>query len=311
MRPKSRFYSGKRVQKAGGGKRLRRRRWGLRSIALAGAAVCLLVVVCGKTYSYFSAKDRQINQFELSELDFVIEEPAWEEPKVPIRPGDVLPKDPQIVNTGETDFVVRVKLQEMWTPKNQDSILPTQYNRDYVRFFAANQGGEGVDGGFPAQQLLNILQADRQLEEAQKNFALRLALTPNSSHSSVFWDDSRPNGWYRGSSQSSEWLYYNQIVAVNQRTEPIVQAVTIRTGEDLYSIDDIAADESLEGDAYSEALQAAYEEALKEYNDWLTKYDLEIYVYAETVQADAFAWRDAWGQDLPAGWDSNWGGVGP
>lgn len=48
--------------------------------------------------------------------------------------------------------------------------------------------------------------------------------------------------------------------------------------------------------------------AMEEYNRLLTQYDLDIYVYAEIVQADAFAWKAAWGDDLPQGWTETWGG---
>ena len=102
------------------GKRVLRRSWPRRSRAVAAAALCLVAVVCGRTYSYFSAKDKVVNRLDLSELDFVIEEPSWEEPDTPVRPGDVLTKDPQIDNTGETDFVVRVKLEEALSLLVQD-----------------------------------------------------------------------------------------------------------------------------------------------------------------------------------------------
>lgn len=303
---------GKRLLRRQGGKRLRPGRWTLRTAALAGAGLCLLAAICGRTYSYFSAKDQQVNQFELSQLEFVIEEPSWEDPEVPVRPGDVLPKDPQIVNTGETDLVVRVRIQEVWNPKDPASGLEQRINPGYVRYFAANQGGLGQDSTtFPAQQLLDILAGDSQLAEGQKNFALRLDLTPNAANPNpTYWDPANPNGWYRGvgsDGQPSEWLYYNRIVSPTDWTDPVFRAVTIRTGEDVYSIDDIAVDNTLTGEDYSQALEEAYAQQLAGYSDLLTQYDLDLYIYAETVQAEPFAWRDAWGDDLPAGWADSWG----
>ena len=288
------------------GKRVLRRSWPRRSVAVAAAALCLLAVVCGRTYSYFSAKDKVVNRLDLSELDFVIEEPSWEEPDTPVRPGDVLTKDPQIVNTGETDFVVRVKIQEVWVPKDPASTLQQLINPDYVRYFAADTGGEGEGGAFPAQQLLSILQADGQLDEGVKNFALRLDLTPNKTNpNTTYWAQDGTAGWYRGSTQNSEWLYYNQIVpADGGRTAPMFQAVTIRTAEDVWPLDAITL-------APGEDLTQAHAEQLAEYNKLLTQYDLELYVYAETVQADSFAWQDAWGTDLPQDWEDSWGGASP
>ena len=292
----------------------------MRSLAAAGAALCLLVAICGGTYSYFSGKDKVVNQLNISELDFVIEEPSWEEPDTPVWPGDVLPKDPQIVNTGEMPFVVRVKLQEVWTPKTAGSGRNDLINPDYVRFFASDSEKPAANTNFSAQQLLSILAADSQQTEESKNFALRLNLTSNQTNNHLFGLDADgigdmwtlADGWYRGQGadgQPSQWLYYNRIVPVAERTQPIFRAVTIRTGEDIYALEDIVlADDTLTGDAYSQALEQAYAEKLAEYNNLLTQYDLDIYIYAETVQAEPFAWQDAWGTDLPVGWESSWGG---
>ncbi len=302
MAGKRLLYTGKRVQKKTTGTRVRSKRRSPLPLAAAGAALCLLVVICGGTYSYFSGKDHVVNQLDISELDFVIEEPSWQDPDTPVRPGDVLPKDPQIVNTGETPFVVRVKLQEVWKPKKPNHTPNQLENPDYIRFFAADQGGLAANGAFTDHQLLTILQKDRQLEEQQKNFALRLALTPNKTNSNIdYWDPQGSGGWYRGSSPNSEWLYYNQIVPVTGRTAPVFRAVTIRTAEDVWPIETVTP-------GAGETLEQAYAGMLAEYNKLLTQYDLDIYVYAETVQANAFAWKDAWAGDLPAGWSITWGG---
>ncbi len=298
------------VQKADPKKALRKK-WGRRSLVVAAAAVCALVGISGMTYSYFSAKDQVVNELKTSDLDFEIQEPSWQEPDTPVRPGDVLPKDPLIVNTGQTDFVVRVKIEEVWTRKADaaESAEAPQSMIDpgYVRFFAANSGGEGADGAFPAQQLLNILQADQQIQEESKNFALRLNLMPNLQNpNTAYWNPENPNGWYRGKGvdgQPSEWLYYNRILQPAQQTDPVFRAVTIRRGQDLYSLEDIIP-------AEGEDAQTAYEKKLAEYNALLAEYDLDIYIYAETVQAEPFAWKDAWKSDLPAGWDVQWGGSG-
>ncbi len=293
--------AGKRLQKKTAGKRVQKRRRSPLPLAAAGAALCLLVVICGGTYSYFSGKDHVVNQLDISELDFVIEEPSWQDPDTPVQPGDVLPKDPQIVNTGEIPFVVRVKLQEVWTPKKESNAANRVENPGYIRFFAADQGGLGPDGAFTAQQLLDILQDDSQVGEGQKNFALRLALTPNRTNPSPYWDQNGTVGWYRGRAKDSEWLYYNQIVPVTGRTAPVFRAVTIRTAEDVWPIETVSL-------GTGETLEQAHARVLAEYNKLLTQYDLDIYVYAETVQADAFAWKDAWADDLPAGWEMTWGG---
>lgn len=282
-----------------GGKKAEKR---LRSLFPLAAMLCLLVVICGGTYSYFSGKDQVVNRLAMSGLDFVIEEPSWKDPDTPVRPGDVLPKDPQIVNTGETDFVVRVKIQEVWTPKNPAPMLQTLENLDYIRFFAANQGEAGADGSFTAQQLLDILRGDSQKEEGQKNFALRLSLIPNKTNPNPdYWDPQIQDGWYRGSSQGSEWLYYNRIVPAAGRTAPVFRAVTIRTAEDVWPLDKVSP-------GPDETLDQARAKAMEEYNKLLTQYDLDIYVYAEIMQADAFAWKAAWEDDLPQGWTETWGG---
>lgn len=292
-------YVGKHFRTAEEGKR----RWGWRFLAAACASLCVLAAVSSGTYSYFSSKDREQNHLEISELDFVIEEPSWEDPQTPVRPGDVLPKDPQIVNTGEMPFVVRVKIQEVWTPKGEGDGLTERLNPDAVRFFAADTGGLLDGGNFSSQQLLSILAADRQQQtEDGKNFALRQNLTPNKTNPHAeYWDPNGAAGWYRGSSQGSEWLYYNQVVPAGGRTAPVFRAVTVRTGEDCFPLDSISQEDGL-------TLEESYEKKLSEYNAFLTRYDLDLYVYAETVQAESFAWQGSWGDDLPAGWETAWGG---
>lgn len=290
MAGKHLLHDGKKVQKR------------LRSLFPMAAVLCLLVAVCGGTYSYFSGKDQVVNRLALSGLDFVIEEPSWKDPDTLVRPGDVLPKDPQIVNTGETAFVVRAKIQEIWKPKKPDLTQPTLENPDHVRFFAADKGGTGADGSFTAQQLLDILREDSQKEEGQKNFALRLSLIPNKTNPNPdYWDLLALDGWYRGSSPNSEWLYYNQVVHPAMRTAPVFRAVTIRTAEDVCPLDKVSP-------GPGETLEQARAKAMEEYNRLLTQYDLDIYVYAEIVQADAFAWKAAWGDDFPQDWTETWGG---
>ncbi len=287
-------YTRKPVQKRTAGIRRRPRRRNPLPLAAAGIAFCLLVIICSGTYSYFSAKDHVVNQLDLAELDFAIEEPSWQNPDTPVRPGDVLPKDPQIVNTGNIDFVVRVKIQEVWKPKKPDSGLSPMENPNYVRFFASNKNN------FSSQQLLDILQRDRQMEETQKNFALRLNLIPNKTNpNTAYWDPQIPQGWYRGKSKNSEWLYYNQVVPAAGRTSSVFQAVTIRTAEDVWPIEAVTP-------SADETLDQAHARALAAYNKRLSLYDLDIYVYAETVQADA--WKSVWADDLPVGWETRWGG---
>ena len=197
-----------------------------RNIALGSVAAALLIVVCVSTYSYFSAKDKKENAFPVSELTFEIEEPFWEEPNTPIKPGDVLPKDPQIVNTGSIPFVTRVRIEEVWTPKNgNDTSLQDMVNQDYVRYFSS-------DSQPSAQELLEILKQDKGMEEAKKRFVLRMNLTPNAK------------GWYRGSSANSEWLYYHKILKTGERTTPVFNAITIRTAEDFYKLANTSIDQA-------------------------------------------------------------------
>ncbi len=320
-----------------------------RNTILGGVAVCLLIAVCTSTYSYFSAKDKVVNKLDVSDLSFEIEEPNWEEPNTPVKPGDVLPKDPQIVNTGEISFVTRVRIEEVWTPKDTtDTTLETMKNKDYVRYLSYVPSTTQ-----PTQQeLLEILKEDEGKAEEQKQFALRLNL------------NAEQNGWYRGSSENSEWLYYNKILKTGERTTPVFNAVTIRTAEDFNklantnvsqtsvlndveaenarilsmnetptevtndtgtsgtstienttnnsAISNIASENTTElldmPTVLTDVIVDTYQTNIEDYNSMLAKYNLQIYVYAETVQASAFAWNDAWGDDLPSDWDSSWGG---
>lgn len=280
--------------------------FGRSGIVLAAALGCLLLTFTGMTYSYFSAKDHIVNEFDISKLTFEIEEPEWDPPDTPVKPGDILPKDPQIVNTGQIPFVVRARIQEVWTPKDTPE-APDAAMENYVRYFAANTDGDLADGvHFLPEKLLEILAGDKgKTADADHNFALEEHLTPNITNpNKEYWDQAKPGNWYRGSGLPTEegkdpspspWFYYDQIVDVGERTEPLFRAVTIRTAEDYLNRDDYESDE-------------AYKKALAEYNAKLAKYNLDIYVYAEPVQAEPFAWKDAYGEDLPVGWDAeHWG----
>ncbi|OUQ56111.1 hypothetical protein B5E58_11275 [Tyzzerella sp. An114] len=301
-----------------------------RNIVLSGVAVCLLIAVCTSTYSYFSAKDKIVNELDVSKLSFEIEEPNWEEPDTPVKPGDVLPKDPQIVNTGEISFVTRVRIEEVWTPKDTtDTTLNTMTNKDYVRYLAKMPQPTN-------QELLEILKTDQALSEEQKSFALRLNLNAEG------------NGWYRGNGEpgkKSEWLYYDKIVNIGGRTNPVFNAVTIRTAEDFNKLADTAVSQAavlseveaknakitddvqnstdtlaisnvVEETPQEETLDMptvltdvivdTYQTNIEDYNAMLAKYNLQIYVYAETVQANSFAWNDAWGADIPEACKTNW-----
>lgn len=303
-----------------------------RNIVLSGVAVCLLIAVCTSTYSYFSAKDKIVNELDVSKLSFEIEEPNWEEPNTPVKPGDVLPKDPQIVNTGEISFVTRVRIEEVWTPKDTtDTTLNTMTNKDYVRYLSYVPSTTQ-----PTQQeLLEILREDESRTEDKKRFALRLNL------------NAEQNGWYRGISEDSEWLYYDKIVDIGGRTNPVFNAVTIRTAEDFNKLADTAVsqaavlseveaknakitddvqnstdtlaisnvveetpqEETLDmPTVLTERIVDTYQSNIEDYNSMLAKYNLQIYVYAETVQASAFAWNKAWGYDIPKACETNWSG---
>lgn len=189
-------------------------------------------------------------------------------------------------------------------------------NADYVRYFAANKGFDVNNTSFSTQKLLEILSSDSQLPEEQKNFALRLNLKPNSTNTD-YWDSTLTNGWYRGTgSEKSEWLYYNKIVQPTERTEPVFRAVTIRTAEDFNNIEQstinqtallstLDESETLP-EVLTEQLESTYSANIEDYNTKLSQYNLEIYIYAETVQADSFAWEKEWGADIPTECLNGW-----
>lgn len=270
---------------------------------LAASAVCLVLAVTGGTYSYFTAADRVENKLVMSQLTFEIEEPEWEEPLTPVKPGDVLPKDLQITNTGEMDFVVRVRAQEVWTLK--DGVNPPaadqlpqlqQAMKDgtshLVRCFASNREGpfKGAD-----QELLNILKADKTRREGEKYFSLLPKLCPNEQNpAKEYWDSSKQGSWYRGKNQDSPWFYYDRIVKPGETTVPLFRAVAIRSAGDYFSyegVPDVAA---------VFAADPGYSQKASDYNSLLSKYNLDIYIYAETCQAESFAWDAQFKNDIPA-----------
>lgn len=247
--------------------------------------VCFLLGSINGTFSFFHVKDEVTNSFDLSQINFEIEEPHWEEPITPIKPGDILEKDPSIRNTGQIDFVARLRIEEVWTLKNPsmaDSDTPLKIvDPNYVRYYST------PEYSFTPQILLELLLADRMKAEVEKSFALLGNLNVESS------------GWYRGSLAGSPWFYYNKILKPTEVSAPIFRAVTIRMAEDYI--------------AQGSMTDAEYRNACMTYNSKLAKYNLDIIIYVETVQAEPWAWNDLWGadsanNDLPTGWDTlSWG----
>lgn len=237
------------------------------------------------TFSYFHAKDQAVNDFDTTQLQFEIEEPYWEEPLTPVKPGDVIEKDPQVRNTGALPFVTRIRIEERWTlkiPDHATAELPLQMvNEDYVRYYSV------PDRSFTSQSLLELLQLDQVKNEHDKSFTLLQYLNSESS------------GWYKGSSLNSPWFYYDRIIQPTEVSKPIFRAITIRTAQDYIPQDGMS--------------DAQYRELCIAYNTKLSKYNLNLIIYAETIQAEPWAWNDMWGadgsnSDLPIGWDTlNWG----
>lgn len=281
---------------------------------LAASAVCLVLAVTGGTYAYFTAADRVVNELDMSRLTFEIEEPEWEQPLTPVKPGDVLPKDPQITNTGEMDFVVRVRVQEVWTLK--DGVNPPAADQlpqlqqamkdetsQLVRYFASNREGpfKGAD-----QELLNILKADKTRREEEKYFSLLPNLRPNQQNpAKEYWDTNQQGSWYHGKEAGSPWFYYDQVVKPGETTVPLFRAVAIRSAGDYFSY------ESVPNVAAVFAADPGYSQNASAYNSLLSKYNLDIYIYAETCQAEPFAWGAQFKDDIPAEMAWQGGVTGP
>ena len=83
-----------------------------RSPALAAAIVAVfMLLVIVTTMAMFTSKDLITNTFEAGRLDIVLLEPNWKASNAKnIVPGDVVAKDPKIVNNDEVDAYVFLKV---------------------------------------------------------------------------------------------------------------------------------------------------------------------------------------------------------
>lgn len=81
-------------------------------LAVALAASMAVLAVGGSSLAYFTDTDNAHNEFTVGNVQINLEEPAWEAnpDHEDVYPGEALPKDPIVTNTGANPAVVRIKL---------------------------------------------------------------------------------------------------------------------------------------------------------------------------------------------------------
>ena len=81
-----------------------------RKILLLAAAVCLIAILAvGGTLAYFTDSDEAKNVFTVGNIDIELTEPEWVEAQS-VYPGQTLPKDPTVTNTGKNPCFVRLSV---------------------------------------------------------------------------------------------------------------------------------------------------------------------------------------------------------
>lgn len=79
------------------------------TVALAVALIAILA--CG-TLAYFTADDAAQNKISIGNVAIELQEPSWvEEDAEKAYPTQVIPKDPQVENTGANACFIRVKVE--------------------------------------------------------------------------------------------------------------------------------------------------------------------------------------------------------
>lgn len=78
------------------------------------AVILTLILIIGGILAYFTDVDTKVNKFTMGNVSISVDEPNWpgtvDTPVENIVPNDVIPKDPQITNTGSIDIYAFVKV---------------------------------------------------------------------------------------------------------------------------------------------------------------------------------------------------------
>ncbi len=69
----------------------------------------------GTSLAYFTDSKQAQNVFTIGNVDITLTEPSWPKELTPVYPGQILPKDPTVTNTGANPCFVRIALSGLDT----------------------------------------------------------------------------------------------------------------------------------------------------------------------------------------------------
>ncbi|MBQ7137489.1 MAG: hypothetical protein IJO39_00630 [Clostridia bacterium] len=97
-------------------------------ILLAALLVMVAILGVGGTLAYFTAEDEATNTFTVGNVKIDLIEPSWKEAK-DVYPGQVLPKDPTVTNTGNNPCYVRIKVEglDVFADDYEDAMIGLRY----------------------------------------------------------------------------------------------------------------------------------------------------------------------------------------
>ena len=82
-----------------------------KSMSLCLVVALAAVTVVGGSLAYFTAADKEQNDFTVGNVAIELQEPNWNaENATDMFPGQTMPKDPQVKNTGKNPAFIRVKI---------------------------------------------------------------------------------------------------------------------------------------------------------------------------------------------------------
>lgn len=90
-------------------------------IACVIAMVLIAALGIGATLAYLTDNDTAKNTFTAGKVKIDLVEPSWDEDKAQdLEPGDVIDKDPAIVNTGKNDAYMMIKVEGVKAMRDKD-----------------------------------------------------------------------------------------------------------------------------------------------------------------------------------------------
>ncbi len=247
-----------------------------RRVAGLGAGA-LAVTLVAATFAYYTSNASVDNLFHTSDYGWrTVEEFT---PEQTVEPGSKITKDVTVENTGGSDLVVRVKMEEKWVYDGEDDPFITLASSNDA-FHSVVFDGEADPNTYTATQAGVSGATDGQTAGDESVMYKLLSDSPN---------------WKLG---TDGYWYYTKLLGQGETTDSLLEAVIMATNADmglyqntdvLYSVASVDTINSLKEAV--EAAQTAYDEDPSSEN-------LEALTQAQEALESGYGWTTSKPEDV-------------